>query len=204
MAVWMQIFGQNNFSSDIDLIQKKLEEKLTDLKIELGFLEGKLYPEISYFENNDKTTGQKINNLPEKYYEYSNIWQIIKSTNNENGKYLVLNYPLYNNNAGISIYFFNDVIMLTGLFDHFNSWFEFAANKEISSGYIKIAERIFSIFNTEFLYLCSEWCICGEEFNLQFSEFNEYIEKHPESLKSELTNLESYEIYKLTIKKDSR
>jgi hypothetical protein len=200
MAVWMQIFGKNNFSSDIETIEKKLLRELENITIDLTFLKNKIYPEISYFGNNDEKLQIKINNLPENYYEYSNKWQIRINHNEENDKYLIINYPLYDNNAGIRVDFFNDVIMLTGLFDHFSKWFMLTEDKKISDGYVKIAEKVFSIFDSTNLYLCSEWCICGEEFNLKFSEFTDYINNYPETVKSEIENLESHEICILEIK----
>lgn len=201
MAVWMQIFGKNNFSTDLNLIKKKFIETVPNLKLGLNFLNGIIYPEVAFYANIDESLSKNIYNLSENYYEYENKWTSKISKNSENQEYLNFHYPIYQNNgAGIDVFFFNEVIMLTGLFDHFSSWFRFCENKNISEGYIDIAEKICSIFVSPSLYLCSEWCICGEEFNLNFSEFEEYIHHHPETLKNTLKNLESFEIYKKEIK----
>ena len=90
--------------------------------------------------------------------------------------------------------------MLTGLYEHFNTWFAFYQNEKVSNGFIEIARTIFPKFGSENLIICSEWCISGDEYDFEFEEFKLLKERNADIISKKLIGIESWQLFEIDLK----
>lgn len=200
MAVWMQLFGNNQNYKNLEFCEQYLHSIKSKLKLDLSFLDGEVKDYTrQYMEDNELIT--KIEKPIPNYSIYnSENWksEILKSDNGN--QYLTFSYPLYKNPMhGINLVFFNDVIILTGLYDHFNTWFVFYENEKVSNGFIEIARTIFAKFGSKNLIICSEWCIAGDEYDFEFKEFKLIKEQNVDVISNNLVGIESWQLFETEI-----
>jgi hypothetical protein len=200
MAVWMQLFGKNNISKDLDICLSHFNSIIDNLEIDFSFLVNELPKNIigKMYE------GKIVEEVEQPFLNYLNHektnWQSKIIKNPDGYDYLLLSYPFYKNPMkGINIYIYNDVIMLTGLYEHFNTWFAFTENEKISNGYIEIAKKFFKNFKSKKLIICSEWCITGDEYNLEFSEFEKLKLLNENIVVEKLKGIDSWQLYEIEI-----
>ncbi len=201
MAVWMQLFGNNKNYKNLEFCEQYFHSIKDNLKLDFSFLESQAKDHIRQFMNGSELI-TKIEKPISNYSIYNNEnWksEILKNDNGDD--YLNISYPLYENPLhGINLCFFNDVIMLTGLYEHFNTWFAFYQNEKVSNGFIEIARTIFPKFGSENLIICSEWCISGDEYDFEFEEFKLLKERNADIISKKLIGIESWQLFEIDLK----
>jgi hypothetical protein len=75
----------------------------------------------------------------------------------------------------------------------------FYQNEKISNGYIEIAKKFFKNFKSKKLIICSEWCITGDEYNLEFSEFEKLKLLNENTVVEKLKGIDSWQLYEIEI-----
>lgn len=200
MAVWMQLFGKNNISKDLDECLSHFNSVVDNLEIELSFLTNELPKNSIGRMHEGKIVGEEeLSFLNYLTYEKTN-WKSKIVKNPDGYDYLLLSYSFYKTPMkGLNIYIYNDVIMLTGLYEHFNTWFAFTENEKISNGYIEIAKIFFKNFKSKQLIICSEWCITGDEYNLEFSDFEKLKLNNENTVVEKLKDIDSWQFYEIGI-----
>jgi len=187
MAVWLNIFGQNKISTDITDIQKYWDKIIPSISIDLLFLKDSLD------DSSDKGLVRK------DYYTYDKKYWEIQAFNIEGNEHICFSYPIFCDDIAktdcIKVIFYNDIISVLGLFDHFHLWFKMTSSKTLREGYGKIVNEIFKSFKSPFAIYCTEW---DEEGDLSFMEIYKYCidNQTNQAEKLELMNMNEFFIVK--------
>lgn len=125
-------------------------------------------------------------------------WQTIMPYKEEE-RWLIFLYPFYladhAKTDGIKVLFYKDVIRITGLFDHFQSWARFASTKELREGYGKLANEIIGHFGSPCAIYASEWCIMDDECEYSFTDLQNSCMAKADRQAAKLDGIESYEFF---------
>lgn len=170
MAVWMQVFGQNTISKELNTIMEYSQETFPKLQLDFSFLENEIKIEPRHRK------------LRDNYYIYNNKnWHFAFGENYLKNKFVKIRYPFSEEKDGysdaINILVYNDMIELTGIADHFQNWWHLGENRKVENGYRTLVKEIFLQFGSTIAFYCSEWCIAGEDLDLNFSDILSYVDE---------------------------
>lgn len=200
MAVWMQLFGNNQHYKNLESCEQYFHSIKDNLNLDLSFLKDETKDQISQFMKGDEWITEIKKPIPNYSIYDSENWKSEILSSDNGVKYLRFSYPLYENQMqGINLIFFNDVIILTGLYHHFNTWFVFYENEKVSKGFIEIARSIFPKFGNENLIICSEWCVAGDEYDFEFGVFKLIKEQNPNVISKKLVGIESWQLFEIDL-----
>lgn len=187
MAVWMLIIGKKVFQ---DGLARKVEESkqvIAHLQLDLSFLKGTLEPDPMLLEIARK-------NLLANYYIYDPSKWILKTHNDA----VHLYYPLYKNRDykgdSLSIHLYNDLIAISGPFDHFQKWFLITENENLSRGYQQVVEGICKSFEVKKVVYFSEWFCSSDQFD-KYEELEKILLEYQERQVRQLFGMDGNQYY---------
>lgn len=166
MAIWMQFFGEQKVSQNIDTLSSYINKDFRTLKLDFSFLKNNLREMKSYGLFIESKTPK------EEYFIYdSKKWEISQHKDTIEGNYLMLFYPLYKNkiHGGLRIIVQKELIIILGDMEHCGS-LGLINNKELANGYLKFAIQIISFFKGKKIILCSEQVANTDEGGNSFKD----------------------------------
>lgn len=169
MAIWLQFFGEQRISKDIDTLETHIKQELEKVKLDFSFLKNNLKevkPPSLFIKGKEPNKDYFI-------YNHTN-WILNKLKDTISGEYIKLFYPLFKEkiHGGITVIIQKDLITVLGDMEHCGN-FGLTKKEEIANGYLTFAEQLTKIFYGTKVLLCSEQIVNIEEREVSF----ETIEK---------------------------